>query len=486
MADPPPFTDLSENERNQALARFYLLRPFFEEGVPLARLAQQQGLALRTARRWVRQYRQRGLAGLARKARADRGTHRRLIPELHILIEGLALQTPPPTVAYVHRQVAAVAQERGWPVPSYHGVYAIVQQLDPALVTLAHEGPKVYGERFDLLHRREASHPNAAWQADHTLLDVWLLDEAGKPARPWLTTILDDYSRGIASYVLGFQAPAAWQTALALRQAIWRKADPQWHICGIPDVFYTDHGSDFTSRHLEQVAADLGMTLVFSTPGMPRGRGRIERFFETVNQRFLCSVPGYTPPETSPAEPTLTLPTFEAQFRAFLLETYHLESHRGTGMPPQARWEAGGFLPRLPETLEELDVLLLTVAKTRRVQQDGIRFQGLRYSDLTLAAYIGEDVTIRYDPRDMAEIRVYHQTQFVCRAVCQDLAGHTIALKDIMQVRNERRRQLRTGLNERAAVVERLLAVHQPEAPLPAAAPDPPCAGPRLKRYHDD
>jgi putative transposase len=39
---------------------------------------------------------------------------------------------------------------------------------------------------------------------------------------------------------------------VALRQAIRRKADPAWHICGIPSVFYTDHGSDFTPRHLEQ------------------------------------------------------------------------------------------------------------------------------------------------------------------------------------------------------------------------------------------
>jgi putative transposase len=53
--------------------------------------------------------------------------------------------------------------------------------------------------------------------------------------------------------------------------------------------------------------------------------------------------------------------------------------------------------------------LLLNVARSRRVQQDGIRFQGLRY--LNLAAYVGEDVTIRYDPRDAANcrgLRVYH------------------------------------------------------------------------------
>ena len=54
-----------------------------------------------------------------------------------------------------------------------------------------------------------------------------------------------------------------------------RKAESHWHVCGIPETFYTDHGSDFTSRHLEQVAADLKIELRFSTVGQPRGRGGI-------------------------------------------------------------------------------------------------------------------------------------------------------------------------------------------------------------------
>src|SRR5512135_1367599 len=57
-------------------------------------------------------------------------------------------------------------------------------------------------------------------------------------------------------------------------QAIWRKSQPGWYICGIPQVLYTDHGSDFTSRHIEQVAADLKIRLIFSTGGKPRGRGK--------------------------------------------------------------------------------------------------------------------------------------------------------------------------------------------------------------------
>src|SRR6266568_1438843 len=146
--------------------------------------------------------------------------------------------------------------------------------LDPALVVLAHEGTKRYEELYDLVYRREASKPNAIWQADHTQLDLWIVTPSGHPARPWLTIVEDDYSRAAAGYAVNLGAPSALNTALAFRQAIWRKDHPDWHVCGIPDVFYVDHGSDFTSAHLEQVMADLRIQARFSLPGQPRLTGQ--------------------------------------------------------------------------------------------------------------------------------------------------------------------------------------------------------------------
>lgn len=474
------------------MRRFQLLRPHLEDGVALTSLARQHEIPLRTMQHWLRQYRHHGLVGLCRQPRRDRATHR-LDPQLVQFIEGLALRTPPPSSAAVYRQLVAIAPQQGWLVPSYRSVCSIIRGIDLGLRTLAHDGPKVYQEAFDLLYRREATRPNEMWQADHCLLDIWLLDPSGKPHRPWLTVILDDYSRAVAGYLLSFQAPSALQTALALRQAIWRKAEAHWHVCGIPDIFYTDHGSDFISRHMEQVSADIKIQLVFSHPGRPRGRGRIERFFNTVNQLFLCSQMGYTPsgtsgtPAAAGATPILPMAEFETNWRTFLLEDYHQRLHSETGQAPQARWEAGGWLPRLAESLEQLDLLLLTVATVRRVHQDGIRFQGLRYLDLTLAGYVGEDVTIRYDPRDMAEIRVYHQEQFVCRAVCQEIAEQTLSLKEIIAARRQRRKEIREQLSSREAAVKLLLQVHQqPAEPVePSAEPRTPSA-PRLKRYYND
>ncbi len=491
-AESPGLTALPESARQLALDRFGLLRPCLEDGVPLAQVARQHGLQLRRLQRWLRAYRRQGLAGLARKPYPDRG-HRHLSAALKQLIEGLALRRPRLSCAAVHREVATVANVRGWPEPSYDTVYSVIRRLDPALVTLAHQGPKVYADRFDLLYRREASRPNEMWQADHTPLDIRVLDERGRPARPWLTIILDDYSRVVAGYALSLHDPSSIQTALALRQAIWRKGDPHWSVCGIPETFYTDHGSDFTSHHLEQVAADLHMVLVFSIAGKPRGRGKVERIFESVNQLFLCHQPGYAPAGSAPGRPVLTLPELDARLRTFLVDTYHRQPHSETGGPPQARWEANGFLPRLPESLEQLDLLLLTVAKPRRVHQDGIHFQGFRYIDLTLAAYVGEDVTIRYDPRDLAELRVYFGDGFLCRAINPELAGETVALKDIIRARNRRRRELRTTLAEREAAVEALLRLRRGEEPQPETLfpePEPasatPLARPRLKSYFNE
>ena len=446
---------LCDTERSRALARFEIIRPFLEDGVPLTRLARERQIVVRTARRWVERYRENGLAGLARKERNDKN-ERKLLPELQKIIQGLALSRPKLSVAAVHRKAVEAARKLDVNPPSYDVVYSVIRELAPALVTMAHKGIKAYSESFDLVHRIESEAPNAIWQADHTQLDIVVRDERGNTRRPWLTIILDDYSRAVAGYMLSFAPPSAIQTALALRQAIWRKPQPGWHICGIPQVLYTDHGSDFTSQHIEQVAADLKIRLIFSTIGKPRGRGKIERFFASLTQVFLSRLQGFARSGKAKSG-TLALSDLSRELENYLINGYLVSPHSATGQAPQARWEAGGFLPQMPESLEKLDLLLLTVPKTRRVHPDGIRYQGLRYIDATLAAYVGESVTLRYDPRDMAEIRVFHQDQFVCRAICPELAGETVPLKEILSARNRRRRELRSILRDRKKIVDELV-----------------------------
>jgi len=190
--DQTTLATLGEAGRAEAHRRWLVLRPHLEDGVPLTRVAAQSGIPHRTLQRWLVRYRAGGLAGLGRAVRADRGRSRFPGP-LRLLVEGLALRTPVPSAAQVHRQVTAVAEREGWPVPSYSSVYAIIRRIDPALRTLAVEGARRYAEVFELVHRRQAGRPNEIWQADHTQLDLWVVTPAGRPARPWLTVIEDDH-----------------------------------------------------------------------------------------------------------------------------------------------------------------------------------------------------------------------------------------------------------------------------------------------------
>jgi putative transposase len=131
---------------DQALERFRIIRPFLEEGVALTTIVRHHGIALRTARRWVSPYRTGGLAALTRAPRADKGSHRALSLPLQELVEALALARPRRSVAAIHRMVSVIAKDRGEPPPGYAAVYALVRALDPALMTLAHDGAKVYSE----------------------------------------------------------------------------------------------------------------------------------------------------------------------------------------------------------------------------------------------------------------------------------------------------------------------------------------------------
>jgi putative transposase len=110
------------------------------------------------------------------------------------------------------------------------------------------------------------------------------------------------------------------------------------------------------------------------------------------------------------------------------------------------------------------------------------------YLSLTLAAYVGEDATIRFDPRDMGEIRVFYKDRFLCRAISAELAGETIPLRDVIRVRNQRRKELRSILHDRQKMVDTLLQLKQGPALEESHVPVPVPASPtvRIKRYRNE
>ena len=479
---PSLLTTLSDEQREIALDRYDKLEPYLKGDISLAHICRDNQVSLRTARVWIKLYRSGGLIALARKPRNDKGNNRILTLETRHLIEGIYLKSPHLSFASIYRQIEHHLAEKNAPCPKYRTVCALLNSLPKSMITLAHKGSKEYRQQFDLIYIREANEPNEIWQADHCKLDIMLLNQKGMPQKPWLTIIFDDYSRSIAGYELSFTEPSIIKTALALRQSIWRKKEPAWTICGIPQTLYTDHGSDFTSKHIEQVCIDLKINLVFSGVGKPQGRGKIERFFLTLNQLLLCELPGYT--KNRKDTPELTLADLDGLIRKFIID-YNQSEHSQTGMIPKIHWEQDGFLPQMPESIDQLDLLLFTIATPRKVRRDGIHFQGLRYMSSLLADYVNEDVIIRYDPADITSIRVFYKNQFLCQPICTSLDQQTVGIKDIQAARNARKKALTNEINQRLSLVDAILKTKSSPRKIPLPIEQQPPKQ-KLKLYESD
>ena len=228
------------NRKEIALKRYRIIEPFLRQEATLEEIAANQDLTTRTLYNWVAAFEKGRLTALQPKLRSDIGNRRSMPDELVKLIQGLHLRTPPVPTSSIHRSLKEICRKNEWRIPSYDVVHDVVASIPENLRTLAHDGARAYKQRFSLTHRFEAERPNEIWQADHTPLDIVVFDANKKPVKPWLTVVVDDYSRAVPGYYLGFEPPSSIRIALALRQAIWRKEDSAWNICGIPDKLYTD------------------------------------------------------------------------------------------------------------------------------------------------------------------------------------------------------------------------------------------------------
>lgn len=80
------------------------------------------------------------------------------------------------------------------------------------------------------------------------------------------------------------------------------KSDPSWAMCGLTDVLYVVHGSDFTSHHHERSAIALYIRVIHSTVARPMRRGRSNDSSEPSLRNYSLRSQGTSgqTPQTAP------------------------------------------------------------------------------------------------------------------------------------------------------------------------------------------
>jgi len=128
--------------------------------------------------------------------------------------------TPKQVALKVQAKASDIGDEQP---PTYRTVLRVLKPLqEKQLIAKSIRSPGWRGSTLSVKTRDgddlEISYSNQVWQCDHTRVDVLLVDQHGELiGRPWLTTVINSYSRCIMGINLGFDAPSSQVVALALR-----------------------------------------------------------------------------------------------------------------------------------------------------------------------------------------------------------------------------------------------------------------------------
>jgi len=447
-------------------------------GERLKEAADKLSKSVRTVQRLVKKWEKDGLAGLTETERTDKGKYRIdedwqkfIIKTYREGNKGSKRMTP----KQVFMQVQATADDLGVKSPSHMTVYRILNPLiEKQEKAKSIRSPGWRGSQLSIKTRAgqdiSVEYSNHVWQCDHTRVDVLLVDKYCEIlGRPWLTTVIDTYSRCIVGINLGYDAPSSQVVALALRHAILPKQygseyglNEEWGTYGKPEHFYTDGGKDFRSNHLNQIGVQLGF--VCHLRDRPSEGGVVERPFKTFNTELFSTLRGYTGsnlqerPEEAEKDACLTLRQLEQTLVRYIVDNYNqrIDARMGDQTRFQ-RWDAG--LRIAPDVISERELDICLMKQTRRSIQRGgyLQFENLMYRGEYLAGYAGESVVLRYDPRDITTALVYRQEGskevFLARAYAQDLETEELSL-DEAKASSRRIREAGKTVSNRSILAE--------------------------------
>ena len=174
----------------------------------------------------------------------------RLLPseiELRIeeAIDAVFKQRERPTLEKLRRDIRKDCDAAGLRPPSRKAVRARVSARSLRELVKARDGTAAARQTFAPVGQGlRPSSPLSLVQIDHTLVDIQLVDDLSRAVvgRPWLTVVLDVFSRSVLGFYLSFDAPSAAGVALAIGQAVLPKQewltehslDLAWPMHGVP------------------------------------------------------------------------------------------------------------------------------------------------------------------------------------------------------------------------------------------------------------
>ena len=241
------------------------------------------------------------------------------------------------------------------------------------------------------------------WQADTCYLPH--ITEDGTSKRVYCIMIIDDHSRLLVGGEL-FYNDNACNFQKVLKDAI--------ATYGIPDKLYVDNGCSYSNAQLSMICVSLGILLLHTRVRDGASKGKVERHFRTLKERWLY---------TLDINKITSLSQFNGMLKDYMRD-YNTTFHRGIDTIPLERYQASKDHPRKPESRQWLDDCFYNRI-TRKVRKDStISIDRVCY-DVPMQ-FISAKVEVRYLPDDMTSAYIlFDGEKFPIRQTSRNDNCHT-------------------------------------------------------------
>lgn len=325
-----------------------------------------------TIKDWLRIYKLKGIDGLYPRNRSDKGNTRLLYKELKELIIELKKTNPKRSAKSIYQEII---------VKNY------LKPSEISLSTIQRYVKNIDLKDSEFIKDRRAfefENPNDCWQSDISVGPYLTIN--GAKHKTYIVAFLDDSSRLIVS-CKAFEADNLIAVLKVFRDAIAKR--------GVPKKVFFDNGKVFRAGQMELICASLGCTLCFAEPYSPQSKGKIERWFQTLQKQWQHLL------DTSSFN---SINELNESLNQYVESQYNSAYHSGIKGKPIDKFM--GNIKNL-KLLSEQDIKNTFLYRViRKVKNDAtVSIDKKLYEVPT--KYIGSKINIRYDPTNDAEAYIF-------------------------------------------------------------------------------
>lgn len=390
-----------------------------------------------TLYRWERRYQEQGMFGLAGSYGHREGCTK-LTDDQREFVKAMIAAHPNVLIPKITAGLEARFIPQGISVPASHVVsrFAKKYRTENASLLLALKNPDEWRSRYQFAVgscSEKIVRLNQLWEADATPADIMLTD-----GRHTVIGMIDVWPRRGRLLV----TPTSRAQAIA---TLMRRCLLDW---GVPEIFRSDNGKDFTANHLERVLDALEIEHDLCPPFTPEAKPFIERFIQTFSHGIVELLPGYIGHNVTERKAIENRRSFAArlmkkgeiidiklssrEFQAICDRwtdaVYMNDPHSGLeGITPAEKVRS--WVEPIKKIYDEraLDVLLSPAPKDggwRTIVKKGVEVNRRYYFSTEMVGYEGKRIQALQDHSDLGRIYCFLESgEYLCMGLCADWYG---------------------------------------------------------------